>query len=458
MIKMEKNTYTWVPFYKELAVALLQFRYNRKELVNWIYSELSLIKGDGGKCLVDYLHEKDGSHIVDIDPFSVFAIFNRATSFRSRFVEAFKNKFSLNAAVPTDFDGIPVVDTRRSFFFSWEADNEERIEKIWRLFEKALKDEDFSEEFDYLINLPGLSYGITMCLFWICPDKYLSLDSRNREYLGSVGIPIKTMPNFESYIYIVKTVRQKMDSGVVPYKSFSELSFEVWRSDGATKKVWVWSNGNPSDIIAKDYIETGAAHNKIGNFAQYKTEPELKKAISEQYGTNQYGKKTKAYWQFMDKVSIGDIVVINKFVSVKKIHNLYGWGVVTSDCEYIMEGENRIQRRIKWHTPILKTPVIADKMTNTEFFHDTNAEQVAQILELLDINMNAGFDDKNYKSYIDLLMANHNVILNGAPGTGKTYLAKKIAEEMGAKVKMVQFHPSYDYTDFVEGLRPIKDE
>ena len=47
--------------------------------------------------------------------------------------------------------------------------------------------------------------------------------------------------------------------------------------------------------------------------------------------------------------------------------------------------------------------------------------------------------------------------MNGAPGTGKTYLAKEIAEEMGAKVKMVQFHPSYDYTDFVEGLRPIKD-
>ena len=58
--------------------------------------------------------------------------------------------------------------------------------------------------------------------------------------------------------------------------------------------------------------------------------------------------------------------------------------------------------------------------------------------------------------YIDLLKANHNIILNGAPGTGKTYLAKKVAEEMGAKVKMVQFHPSYDYTDFVEGLRPVK--
>lgn len=66
--------------------------------------------------------------------------------------------------------------------------------------------------------------------------------------------------------------------------------------------------------------------------------------------------------------------------------------------------------------------------------------------------------DKSYlQEYIDLLKVNHNIILNGAPGTGKTYLAKEIAEEMGAKFKMVQFHPSYDYTDFVEGLRPIKD-
>ena len=63
--------------------------------------------------------------------------------------------------------------------------------------------------------------------------------------------------------------------------------------------------------------------------------------------------------------------------------------------------------------------------------------------------------EQKYKEYIELLEETHNLVLTGAPGTGKTYMARAIAEEMGAETMFVQFHPSYDYTDFVEGLRPI---
>ena len=96
-----------------------------------------------------------------------------------------------------------------------------------------------------------------------------------------------------------------------------------------------------------------------------------------------------------------------------------------------------------------------------------------------DLLLNNSAEDPHQDSTIleddlhELIINNKNLILTGAPGTGKTYLAKQLAHRLvddpdcdddenkakyDAQVKFVQFHPSYDYTDFVEGLRPVKSE
>lgn len=106
---------------------------------------------------------------------------------------------------------------------------------------------------------------------------------------------------------------------------------------------------------------------------------------------------------------------------------------------------------------------LEDNVTIMKYFKDnvTFREPLHQALFAwyLFENLNINENNDKMEKYIELLRANHNLVLTGAPGTGKTYLAKKIAEAMGDENPgFVQFHPSYDYTDFVEGLRPVEGD
>lgn len=119
-------------------------------------------------------------------------------------------------------------------------------------------------------------------------------------------------------------------------------------------------------------------------------------------------------------------------------------------------------------------PLIDSKLSLIDYYSIINDlkgdvfELYKQIFEITNkLTMNSQPSNKNFQQPItnslmreisELLLANKNLILTGAPGTGKTYLAKKLAKDWGAEHKLIQFHPSYDYTDFVEGLRPIQNE
>ena len=224
----------------------------------------------------------------------------------------------------------------------------------------------------------------------------------------------------------------------------------LWRKK---KRVWLW-NGNTKTTQQKS-LGCGSSTNSIKDFRPYTSADSLKKALLAD--KPDIGNRIPdAYWKFMREVSAEDIVVAfeTKKENGKQYHLLYGWGTFTTDIYYDEGDDNPMRREVEWHLPFLDMPIEDKTMGDSLFFQGTTEKQANRIIELLNINSEKKMESK-YQKYIDLLETNKNLILTGAPGTGKTYMAKAIAEVMGAKVGFVQFHPSYDYTDFVEGLRPI---
>jgi len=382
------DNFSWIPLYTELATKLLDFKENRPALVEWIYGELGKVTKADGQSLVNYLKMKDGSKIKDIDPFSVFGIFNRSTSWekRTELLRKFKEHFGLSADVPTDFNGIPTLDARRSFFFSWESNNEKVIHDQWELYEKIIEEEDAEIAFNQVIENGMARYSLTMCLFWIAPTRFLSLDSRNRSYLDTYGFP-EDYPTlrYADYKALLEKVQAAMDNGSIPCSSFLEFSHIAWQAATTSPRVWMWNGGG--NTFSQSTLKAGSSAKGQLDFASFTSKDALGAAYRDAVGNTDV-KIPYAYWDFISKVKTGDIVVVfgTRKQSGSQYHQLYGWGRFTSECIFDQNDENPIQRTVEWHQPHLEEPVIEKKTKNDIFFHLVEGIEADNIIRLLQIS------------------------------------------------------------------------
>ena len=166
-------------------------------------------------------------------------------------------------------------------------------------------------------------------------------------------------------------------------------------------------------------------------------------------------------------ISEGDVIILKSTSTKGPNHDqpflrIKAVGVATSDvAPYRVEGATKCQCSVQYISTETKDfdGSVYGSYRKTIHLADSKAQDIIDYVNsLLNNEPDMPQSQQKYKEYIELLQETHNLVLTGAPGTGKTYMAQAIASEMKAVPKFVQFHPSYDYTDFVEGLRPIEKE
>ena len=221
-------SFTWVPYYKEFAEKLLQYQENRTNLCRLIYDHED-------ELLINYLHDEGGKddRFTDIDPFTTFGMFNRGISKKNRASSAalFKRLLNISADVPSDFDGVPILNNQKSHFFGFRPDRKpDDIENLWRLFVKVVKKEDFENEYNALLGQFLIGVNITMALFWVRPEDFLAFDSSNRAYMKRrYGIVLpNSAPAYSAYMSILNDIKKKMKEGVIKEKTFCELSANAY--------------------------------------------------------------------------------------------------------------------------------------------------------------------------------------------------------------------------------------
>ena len=214
----------------------------------------------------------------------------------------------------------------------------------------------------------------------------------------------------------------------------------------------------------------------LGDFSEYDSRESVHNAlIPPDEGPNP-SNSSLAVWQFVHEMKIGDFLIAKKGRNV-----ILGWGKVTGDYTYDPERtEYRSLRNVAWHPchrPISLPDLITTKaLTQVSRYKNWLRNTFRSIDKVsvkpptprpeppydIDIALDGLFvDDTQFRRIIDSIARNKNLILQGPPGVGKTFIAKRIAwclirRKDSDPIEMVQFHQSYAYEDFVQGWRPTE--
>lgn len=524
--------FDWIDFYGAFAKALLNYRDKRADLIQ-------IIKRVYEETEINLPTLEHDNQIVDIDPFTVFGLFNKSKlkeSNRIKIITAFAKELAVNAAIPTSFDAVPVLNNQNATFYYWIGDRgPDDIDYLWKLFRSALeyvetpsddKRQIVSKYFDLAINLKGNGNSkITMGLYWIAPHVFLNLDSRNIWYIYESGkIPynvMETLPKIEQkisankYFDISEKLQKYLLSERSILKNFIELSYEAWKyseqvnkeekaakiqsqrddkgialadEDVDTVHYWIYSPGDNAykwDEFYKSGI-MAIGWGEIGNLKIFASKNAMKNKMKEVFDPSRSYKNTAlATWQFANEMKPGDVVFVKK-----GMHQIIGRGIVKSDYIFDDNIEDSFKniRQIDWidngewsHPGQAVMKTLTDITAYTDYVEKLNAlfETEDDIEEEDDDDFNypeytktnflngkedgkdrVYMSEEDYDTLVGLVRNKKNVILQGAPGVGKTFAAKRLAYSMmGRKnpnrVMLVQFHQSYSYEDFIEGFRPV---
>jgi 5-methylcytosine-specific restriction enzyme B len=240
----DKKRFLWTEFYQAVAEKLLDYQNDRSPLIEGIHKIATRVTG------LSYLQDKftDGTKgpLKDICPFTAMGTFNRSMTDENRKTIATElaKLLGVKVQVPDSFEGIPVLNNQRSWFFSnAERRGDGDIDALWRVFTAAVQfvnsdlpehRADFTEAYDVATEVWGVAWNLSTGLYWAHPWDFLTLDSQSRDYIAnhlSLQIPTSGQQRpcgSEGYLKLLDDLKARFNEDSYPIHSFPELSLASW--------------------------------------------------------------------------------------------------------------------------------------------------------------------------------------------------------------------------------------